>query len=201
MPSLTLRKSESQDTKCALASRAMQCKENIHVNDWQPCTAFSGLKPTIHDAPCNMQLAACNRIALCVLEMLRVACSVKLFQANRIVVYSLQHVARSFKGFTGNAATEYLSRHGDYSEMQRFYGLASVGTKMAAFLWMVAKIDVLQVWRRKSCRYGEQCTIFILVRRITSLRLATPARHACPPVPCFPCTSDRSTRVQYIRML
>ena len=30
------------------------------------------LKPTIHDATCNMQLAACNRIALCVLEMLRV---------------------------------------------------------------------------------------------------------------------------------
>ena len=57
--------------------------------------------------------------------MLRVACSVKLFHANRIVVYSLQHVARSFKGFTGNAATEHLSRRGDYSETQRFYGLAS----------------------------------------------------------------------------
>ena len=60
-----------------------------------------------------MQLAACNRIASCVLEMLRVACSVKLLQANRIVVYSLQHVARSFKGFTENAATEHLSRRGD----------------------------------------------------------------------------------------
>ena len=60
-----------------------------------------------------MQLAACNRIASCVLEMLRVACSVKLLQANRIVVYSLQHVARSFKGFTGNAATEHLSGCGN----------------------------------------------------------------------------------------
>ena len=60
-----------------------------------------------------MQLVACNRIALCVLEKLRVASSVKLLQANRIVVYSLQHVARCFKGFTGNAATEHLSRRGD----------------------------------------------------------------------------------------
>ena len=90
-----------------------------------------------------MQLAACNRIASCVLEMLRVACSVKLFHANRIVVYSLQHVARSFKGFTGNAATEHLRRRGDYGETQRFYGLASVGTKMAAFSWTVAKIEAL----------------------------------------------------------
>ena len=71
------------------------------------------LKPPIQDATCNMQLAACNRIALCVLEMLHVACSVKLLQANKIVVYSLQQVARSFKGFTGNAATEHLSRRGD----------------------------------------------------------------------------------------
>ena len=60
-----------------------------------------------------MQLVACNRIASCVLEMLRVACSAKLLQANKIVVYSLQHVARSFKGFTGNVATEHLSRRGD----------------------------------------------------------------------------------------
>ena len=122
------------------------------------------LKPTIHIATCNMQLAACNRIASCVLEMLRVACSVKLFHVNKIVVYSLQHVARSFKGFTGNAATEHLSRCGDYSETQIFYGLASVGNKMAAFSWTVAKIDVLQVRRRRSCRYGEQRTIFIPVR-------------------------------------
>ena len=143
------------------------------------------LKPTIHDATCNMQLAACNRIASWVLEMLRVACSVKLFHANRIVVYSLQHVAQSFKGFTGNAVTEHLSRRSDYSKTQRFYGLASVGTKMAAFSWTVAKIDVLQVRRRRSCRYGEQRTIFIPVRRrpTTSLRPATPARHACPPPP------------------
>ena len=113
-----------------------------------------------------MQLAACNRIASCVLEMLRVACSVKLLQANRIVVYSLQYVARSFKGFTGNTATEHLSRHGNLHtliETLRFYGLATVSTKMAAFLWTVAKIDVLQVWRRRFCRYGEQCTIFIPV--------------------------------------
>ena len=139
------------------------------------------LKPTIHDATCNMQFAACNRIASCVLEMLCVACSVKLFHANsRIVVYSLQHVARGFKGFTGNAATEHLSRRGDYSETQRFYGLASVGTKMAVFSWTVAKIDVLQVRRRRSCRYGEQRTIFILVRRrpTTSLRLHVPPSHA-----------------------
>ena len=68
---------------------------------------------TSYNATCNMQLAACNRIASCVLEMLHVACSVKLLQANRIVVYSLQHVARSFKGFTENAATEHLSRRGD----------------------------------------------------------------------------------------
>ena len=169
------------------------------------------LKPTIHDATCNMQLAACNRIASCVLEMLRVACSVKLFHANsRIVVYFLQHVAQNFKGFTGNAATEHLSSRGDYSETQRFYGLASVGTKIAAFSWTVAKIDVLQVRRRRSCRYGEQRTIFIPVRRrpTTSLRPATSARHACLPVPCpcnticillyFSCTGDRSTRVQYI---
>ena len=47
------------------------------------------VKHTIHDATCNMQLAACNRIASCVLEMLCVACSVKLFHANRIVVYSM----------------------------------------------------------------------------------------------------------------
>ena len=147
------------------------------------------------------------------LEMLRVACSVKLFHVNRIVVYSLQQVARSFKGFTGNAATEHLSRRGDYSETQRFYGLASVGTKMAAFSWTVAKIDVLHVRRRRSCGYGEQRTIFIPVRRCptTSLRPATPARHACPPFPCpcstirillyFSCTGDCSARVQYIRML
>ena len=150
------------------------------------------VKPPIHDATCNMQFAACNRIASCVLKMLRVPCSVKLFHANRIVVYSLQHVARSFKGFTGNAATEHLSRRGDYSEMQRFYDLASVGTKMAAFSWTVAKIDVLQVRRRRSYRYGEQRTIFIPVRRrpTTSLRPATPARHACPSIPC-PCSTIR----------
>ena len=130
-----------------------------------------------------MQLAACNRIASCVLEMLRVARSVILFHMNRIVVYSLQHVARSFKGFTGNAATEHLRRCGDYSESQRLYGLVSLGTKMAAFSWTVAKIDVLQVRRRRSCRYGKQRTIFIPVRRCptTSLRPATPAWHACFP--------------------
>ena len=145
--------------------------------------------------------------------MLRVACSVKQFHPNRIVIYSLQHVARRFKGFTGNGTTEHLSRRGDYSATQRFYCLASVGTKMAAFSWTVAKIDVLQVRRRRSCKYGEQRTIFIPVRRrpTTSLRPATPARHACPPVPCpcstvcillyFSCTSDRSACVQYIRML
>ena len=82
--------------------------------------ALSPPPPPIHDATCNMQLAACNRIASCVLEMLRVACSVILLQTNRIVVYSLQHVALSFKGFTGNVTTEHLSRHGDYSETQRF---------------------------------------------------------------------------------
>ena len=38
--------------------------------------------------PYTMQLAACNRITS---EMLRVACSVKLFHANRIVVYSLHY--------------------------------------------------------------------------------------------------------------
>ena len=144
---------------------------------------LSSLKPPIHDATCNMQLAACNRIASCVLEMLRVACSVILLQTNRIVVYSLQHVALSFKGFTGNVTTEHLSRRGDYSETQRFYGLASVSTKIAAFSWKVTKIDVLQVRRRRSCRYGEQRTIFIPVRHrpTTSLRPAIPARHACPP--------------------
>ena len=129
-----------------------------------------------------MQLAACNRIASCVLEMLRVACSVKLFHANRIAVYSLQHVARSFKGFTGNTTTEHLSRRGDYSKMQRFYGLASVGTKMAAFSWTLEKLDVLQARRRRSCRYGEQCTIIIPVQRrlTTSLRPATPAFRPMP---------------------
>ena len=132
--------------------------------------------------PYTMQLAASS----CVLEMLRVACSVKLLQANRIVVYSLQHVARSFKGFTGNAAKEHLSRRGDYSKTQRFYGLASASTKMAAFSWTVAKLNMLQVLRRRSCRYGKQRAIFIPVRRCptTSLRPATPARHACPrPMP------------------
>ena len=115
-----------------------------------------------------MQLVACNRIALCVLEKLRVTSSVKLLQANRIVVYSLQHVARSFKGFNGNAATEYLNRCGGlhtYGDTWSIYGLASVTTKMAAFLWTGAKIDVLQQWHRRSCRYDEQCTIFITVRR------------------------------------
>ena len=55
---------------------------------------------------------------------------------------------------------------------------------MAAFSWMVEKIDVLQVQHRRSCRYGEQRTIFIPVRRrpTTSLRPATPARHACHAV-------------------
>ena len=67
------------------------------------------VKPPIHDATCNMQLVACNRIASCVLEKWRVASGVKLLQVNRIVVYSLQHVVWSFKGFTGNAATEHLS--------------------------------------------------------------------------------------------
>ena len=59
----------------------------------------------------------------------------------------------------------------------------SVGTKMAAFSWTVTKIDVLQVRRRRSYRYGEQRTIFIPVRRqtTTSSRPATPARHECPP--------------------
>ena len=60
--------------------------------------------------------------------------------------------------------------------------MAGLSTKMAAFSWTVAKIDVLQVRRRRSCRYGEQRTIFIPVRRrpTTSSRPATPARHACP---------------------
>ena len=137
-----------------------------------------------------------------------------MLQANRIVVYFLQHVARSFNGFTGNAATEHLSRRGDLhtsSEMQRFYGLASVSTKMAAFSWTVAQLNVLQVRHRRSCRYGEQRTIFLPVRRrpTTSLRPATPVRHACP-CPCITIriilyvvsyTSDCSMRVQYIRML
>ena len=122
------------------------------------------LKPTIQDATCNMQFAACNRIASCVLEMLCVACSVKRFHANRIVVYSLQHVSRSFKGFTRNAATEHLSRRGDYSETQRFYGLASVGTKMSAFSWTVAKRDVLQVQRRRSLWYPERARSRRLLR-------------------------------------
>ena len=136
-----------------------------------------------------MQLAACNRIASCVLEMLRVACSVKLFHANRIVVYSLQHVARSFKGFTANAATEHVSRRGDLhtlSAKHRDFTAWQVSTKMAAFSWTVEKIDVLQVQRRRSCRYGKQPTIFIPLwrRPTTSLRPATPARHACPrPMP------------------
>ena len=133
-----------------------------------------------------MQLAACNGVALCTLEMLRVACSVKLLQANRIMVYSLHHVARGFKGFTGNATKDHLSRRGDYSKTQRFYDLASASTKMAVFSWTVAKLDMLQVWRRRSCRYGEQRTIFIPEwrRPTTSLRPATPARHACPrPMP------------------
>ena len=172
--------------------------------------------PPIHDATCNMQLAACNRIASCVLEMLRVACSVNLLQANRIVVYSLQHVAQSFKGFTGNATIEHLSRCGDLHTLpakRRDFTAWQVSTKMAAFLWMVAQLDVLQVRHRKSCRYGEQRSILKPVRHrpTTSLRPATPAWHACPPVPCpcstiriilyVSCTSDRSARVQYIRML
>ena len=77
------------------------------------------LKPPIHDANCNMQLLACNRIASCVLEMLPVASSVKLLQANKIVVSSLQHVARSFKGFTGDAARGNLSRCGDFYTCSR----------------------------------------------------------------------------------
>ena len=91
------------------------------VDEHVACQRYLVPSAMLHDATCNMQLAACNRIASCVLEMLRCACSVKLFHAIRIVVYSLRHVARSFKGFTGNAATEHLSRRGDYSETQRFY--------------------------------------------------------------------------------
>ena len=143
----------------------------------------------ILSVPYTMQLVTCNLLHATelhrVLEMLRVACSVKLFHANRIVVYSLQ-LHGAFKGFTRNAATDHLSRHGDYSETQRFYSLASVGTKMTAFSWTVAKIDVLQVRRRRSCRYGEQPTIFILVRRRPTTSLN------------FSYTSDRSARVQYI---
>ena len=82
------------------------------------------LKPSIHNATCNMQLVARNRIALCVLEKLYVTSNVKLLQANKIVVYSLQHVAQSFKGFTGNAATEHLNGRSDlhtsYSETRGF---------------------------------------------------------------------------------
>ena len=73
---------------------------------------ITGIKISIM-GPYTMQLAACNRITSCVLELVRVACSVKLLQEDRIVIYSLQHVARSFKGFTGNAATKHLSRRGD----------------------------------------------------------------------------------------
>ena len=160
------------------------------------------LKPTIHDATTNMQFTACNRIASCVLEMLCVACSVKRFHANRIVVYSLQHVARGFKGFNGNAATEHISRRGDYSETQRFYGLASVGTKMAAFSWTVAKIDVLQVRCRRFCRYGEQRTIFMPVRRrpTTSSRPRVPPSRV-PPVPRAPrpaCPPSHAHVVQFV---
>ena len=63
-----------------------------------------------------------------------------------------------------------------------------MGTKMAAFSWTVVKIDVLQARRGRHCRYGEQRTIFIPVRRrsTTSLRPATPARHAClRPLPMY----------------
>ena len=73
---------------------------------------FRTLKP-IHDATCRMQLVACNKIASCVSEKLRVTSSMKLMQVNRIIVYSSQHVAWSFKGLTRSAATEYLRRHGD----------------------------------------------------------------------------------------
>ena len=83
---------------------------------------------------------------------------------------------------------------------------------MAAFSWTVAKIDVLQVRRRRSYRYGEQRTIFISVRRrpTTSLRPATPAQHACTShahvhvcstiriILDVSCMSDRSARVQYV---
>ena len=74
---------------------------------------FRTLNPPIHDATCRVQLVACNKIASCVLEKLRVTSSMKLMQANRIIVYSSQHVAWSFKGLTRSAATEYLRRHGD----------------------------------------------------------------------------------------
>ena len=83
---------------------------------------------------------------------------------------------------------------------------------MAAFSWMVGKIDVLQVRRRRSCRYGEERTIFIPVRRrpTTSLIKAGYTSTArVPPVPCPSCStiriilyascmSDRSVRVQYV---
>ena len=73
------------------------------------------------------------------------------------------------KGFTRNATTEHLSRHGDmhtYGETWRFYGLASVSTETAVFLWAAAKWTscrsgvegpadtVLRERRRRSCRYG-----------------------------------------------
>ena len=65
-----------------------------------------------------MQLVTCNLLHATELHRVYwkscvVACIVKLLQANRIVVYSLQHVAQSFKGFTGSTSTERLSRRGD----------------------------------------------------------------------------------------
>ena len=55
------------------------------------------------------------------------------------MVYSTQHVAWSFKGLTGNADTEHLSRRGDLHMCSGIIlysacgGLASVSTKIAAF--------------------------------------------------------------------
>ena len=151
------------------------------VDEHVVCQRYLVPSAMLHNATCNMQLAACNRIASCVLEMLRVACSVKMFHTNGIVVYSLQYIAWSFKGFTGNAVTKHLRRRGDYSETYRFYILPGrCGYQNGCVFVDWAKIDVLQVRPRRSCKYGEQGTIFIPARRrpTTSLRPATPARHA-----------------------
>ena len=83
-------------------------------------------KAPIHNANCSMQLVACNRIASCVLEKLWVTSGVKLFQANRTIIFnSSQHVACSFKELTGNATTStYVSmvictRVGEYRDNVR----------------------------------------------------------------------------------
>ena len=67
---------------CTLTSLFVHCgpRDQLKLE-----SASSNCNSDLSQLVYNMQPSACNRIALCVLEILRVACSVKQLHANRIV--------------------------------------------------------------------------------------------------------------------